>query len=95
MSKVIGDDSLRRALAALAPEPQARHAEEKRRAQQVQVARSTQWMQQHLHRSVDAALSTPRILDCDTTIKVSYGRQQAGAVVSYNPHKPGHPGHAI
>ncbi|MDP1692358.1 MAG: hypothetical protein Q8L49_10500 [Burkholderiaceae bacterium] len=92
MSKVIGDDSLRRALGAIAPEPQARHTEEQRQAQQAQVARSVQWMQQHLRRSVDAALYTPWILDCDTTIKVLYGRQQAGAVVSYNPPKHGRPG---
>ena len=95
MSKVIGDDSLRRALGAIAPEPRARHTDEQRQAQQAQVARSVQWMQQHLRRSVEAALDTPWILDCDTTIKVLYGRQQAGAVVSYNPHKPGRPSHAI
>lgn len=95
MSKVIGDDSLRRALGAIAPEPRARHTDEQRQAQQAQVARSVQWMQQHLRRSVEAALYTPWILDCDTTIKVLYGRQQAGAVVSYNPHKPGRPSHAI
>ena len=91
----ISDDSLRRALAAIAPEPRAQHTEQERQAQQTQVARSVQWMQQHLRRSVDAALYTPWILDCDTTIKVLYGRQQAGVVVSYNPHKPGRPSHAI
>ena len=95
MNKVIGDDSLRRALGAIAPEPLSRHTDPQRQAQQAQVARSVQWMQQHLRRSVDAALYTPWILDCDTTIKVLYGRQQAGAVVSYNPHKPGRPSHAI
>jgi hypothetical protein len=95
MNKVIGDDSLRRALAAIAPEPRARHSDEQRQVQQAQAARAVQWMQQHLRRSVDAALYTPWILDCDTTIKVLYGRQQAGAVVSYNPHKPGRPSHAI
>ena len=66
-----------------------------RQAQHAQVASSVQWMQQHLHHGVDAALYTPWILDCDTTIKVLYGRQQAGAAVSYNPHKPGRPSHAI
>ncbi len=41
------------------------------------------------------ALNTPWILDCDTTIKVPYGWQQAGAVVNCNPHKPVRPSHAI
>ena len=77
MNKVISDDSLRRALGALASEPQARHTEEQRQAQQAQVARSVQWMQQHLRRSEDAALYTPWILDCDTTIKVLYGGRGA------------------
>ena len=38
-------------------------------------------------------LTTPWVLDCDTTIKPLYGRQE-GAVVSYNPKKPGRPSHA-
>ena len=69
MNKGISDDSLRRALGAIAPEPLARHSQEQRQAQQAQAARAVQWMQQHLRRSVDAALYTPWILDCDTTIK--------------------------
>ena len=42
----------------------------------------------------EQATEQPWILDCDTTIKVLYGKQDA-AVVSYNPHKPGRPSHAI
>jgi hypothetical protein len=38
-------------------------------------------------------LSEPWILDVDTTVKPLYGRQE-GAVVSYNPHKPGRPSHS-
>lgn len=95
MSKVISDDSLRRALAALAPEPDERHTEEQRQAQQAQVLSSVRWMQQHLRHSVEAALSQPWVLDADVTIKVLYGKQQAGAVVSFNPHKRGRPSHAI
>ena len=94
MTKIIGDDSLRRALASIAPAPDARHTDEQRAAQQAQLARSVQWMQQQLEHSIAQATVTPWILDCDTTIKVLYGRQ-AGAVVSYNPHKPGRPSHAI
>ena len=32
------------------------------------------------------------MLDIDSTIKPLYG-QQEGAVVGYNPHKPGRPSH--
>ena len=32
------------------------------------------------------------ILDVDTTIKPLYGKQE-GAIVGYNPHKPGRPSH--
>lgn len=37
-------------------------------------------------------LTTPWILDCDVTVKPLYGHQQ-GAVLGYNPHKPGRPSH--
>ena len=94
MSKIIGDDSLRRALGAIAPEPDDKHTAEQRAAQQAQLARSVQWMQEQLKHSIAQATATAWILDCDTTIKVLYGKQD-GAVVSYNPHKPGRPSHAI
>ena len=94
MTKIIGDDSLRRALGAIAPEPDDKHTAEQRAAQQAQLARSVQWMQEQLRHSIAQATATPWILDCDTTIKVLYGKQD-GAVVSYNPHKPGRPSHAI
>src|SRR6266700_1736410 len=48
MNKIIGDDSLRRALGAIAPAPDAKHSTEQRAAQQAQLARSTQWMQEQL-----------------------------------------------
>ncbi|WP_297394309.1 hypothetical protein [Acidiferrobacter sp.] len=38
-------------------------------------------------------MSTPWILDLDTTVKCLYGKQE-GAVVGYNPHKPGRPSHS-
>ncbi len=53
----------------------------------------TAWLDKHLRDSTRALLDAPWILDIDTTIKPLYGRQQ-GAVVSYNPHKPGRPSHA-
>lgn len=55
---------------------------------------SQAWLPPQLLGSVQAALSTPWILDIDTTIKLLYGKQ-GGAQVSYNPHKPGRPSHAL
>ena len=51
------------------------------------------WLQDHLDASVLPLLSAPWILDTDVTVKSLYGKQQ-GAVVGYNPHKPGRPSHA-
>jgi hypothetical protein len=51
------------------------------------------WLDGHLHDSVQALLDAPWILDTDTTIKPLYGKQE-GAVVSYNPKKPGRPSHS-
>lgn len=55
---------------------------------------SQAWLAPQLMGSVQAALGTPWILDIDTTIKPLYGKQ-IGAEVSYNPHKPGRPSHAL
>ena len=51
------------------------------------------WLERHLSASVDALLDAPWIFDTDATIKVLYGHQE-GAVVSYNPKKPGRPSHS-
>ena len=50
------------------------------------------WLDRHLNESVAALLDAPWILDIDTTVKPLYGKQE-GAVVSYNPKKPGRPSH--
>jgi hypothetical protein len=55
---------------------------------------SQNWLRPQLLASVQAALETPWILDIDTTIKTLFGKQ-SGAEVSYNPHKPGRPSHAL
>lgn len=55
---------------------------------------SQAWLWPQLLSSVQGALSTPWILDIDTTIKTLFGKQ-SGAQVSYNPHKPGRPSHAL
>ncbi len=51
------------------------------------------WLDQRLSDSVTPLLDVPWILDIDTTVKPLYGRQQ-GAVVSYDPKKPGRPSHS-
>ena len=55
---------------------------------------SRDWLRPQLLASVRAALETPWILDIDTTVKTLFGKQE-GAEVSYNPHKPGRPSHAL
>ena len=51
------------------------------------------WLQEHLDASVLPLLSAPWVLDTDVTVKPLYGKQE-GAVIGYNPHKPGRPSHA-
>jgi len=50
------------------------------------------WLDGHLDESVAPLLDAPWILDIDTTVKPLYGKQE-GAVISYNPKKPGRPSH--
>ena len=56
-------------------------------------AASVSWLREHLLKSMSPALSTPWILDIDTTVKPLFGRQE-GAELGYNPKKPGRPSHA-
>jgi hypothetical protein len=51
------------------------------------------WLDTHLGATVTPLLDAPWILDIDTTVKQLYGKQE-GAVVSYNPRKPGRPSHS-
>ena len=51
------------------------------------------WLDGHLNESMAPLLDAPWILDIDTTVKPLYGKQE-GAVVSYNPKKPGRPSHS-
>ena len=50
------------------------------------------WLRKHLNYCYAPLLDTPWILDTDVTIKPLYGNQE-GAVVGYNPKKPGRPSH--
>jgi hypothetical protein len=56
-------------------------------------AEGVAWLDGHLADSIAPLLDAPWILDTDTTIKPLYGHQQ-GAVIGYNPRKPGRPSHA-
>jgi hypothetical protein len=94
MNRILSDESLRRALKHLAPSPDQAKTDEDRARCEVQLARSAAWMDEALRESVIEALVTGWILDCDTTIKLLYGHQ-AGAMIGYNPIKPGRPSHAI
>lgn len=51
------------------------------------------WLQTHLDASVLPLLSAPWIMDIDVTVKPLYGKQE-GAMIGYNPKKPGRPSHA-
>jgi len=50
------------------------------------------WLQTHLDYCASPLLSEPWVLDIDSTIKPLYGHQE-GAMVGYNPQKPGRPSH--
>jgi len=50
------------------------------------------WQQRHIDQCVMPLLGERYIVDIDTTVKPLYGRQE-GAVVGYNPKKPGRPSH--
>ena len=94
MNKIVSDESLRRALAHLAPTLGKRCPEAERERREAQLARSTAWMDTALAESSRDALTTGWILDCDATVKLLYGYQD-GAEVGYNPTKPGRPSHTI
>ncbi len=51
-----------------------------------------QWLQRHLDYCSAPLLAEPWILDMDSTVKPLYGHQE-GAVLGYNPKKPGRPSH--
>ena len=51
------------------------------------------WLERHLAKTTRPLLATPWILDLDATVKCLYGKQE-GALVGYNPKKPGRPSHS-
>lgn len=54
--------------------------------------KSLEWLQDNLNYCHAPLLREPWILDVDPTVKLIYGKQE-GAVVGYNPQKPGRPSH--
>lgn len=59
----------------------------------IEEAAGVKWLLGHIGQTVLRLLDAPWILDVDMTVKPLYGKQQ-GAVVGYNPYKPGRPSHA-
>ena len=94
MKRIMSDESLRRALKHLAPCLDNAKNDEERLQYAAQLTRSSTWMDNALNESVRDALDIDWILDCDTTVKLLYGHQ-AGAVIGYNPSKPGRPSHTL
>jgi len=52
------------------------------------------WLQNHLQSCYAPLLKTSWILDTDVTVKPLYGHQE-GAILGYNPQKPGRPSHTL
>lgn len=59
----------------------------------IEQAAGVAWLRDQLDYCTRPLLSEPWILDVDTTVKPLYGHQE-GAVVGYNPQKPGRPSHS-
>ena len=55
-------------------------------------AAGTAWLRRHLDHCSEPLLGEGWVLDADTTIKPLYGHLE-GAVLGYNPKKPGRPSH--
>lgn len=53
---------------------------------------AVKWLQNQLNYCYEKILNVPWILDTDVTVKPLYGKQE-GAIVGYNPKKPGRPSH--
>ncbi len=79
MQSIPSEDSIRSALRKLVDSP--------KRARQ-----SRSWLSGCFGQFHEGVFQVPWILDVDATVKPLYGKQQ-GAVVGYNPTKPGRPSH--
>ena len=79
MQSLPSEDSIRSALRKLVDSPES--AEQTR-----------SWLSGCFEQFHEGVFQVPWILDVDATVKPLYGKQQ-GAVVGYNPTKPGRPSH--
>ena len=61
--------------------------------ERIEASAGVAWLQEQLDDTTRPLLGEPWILDADTTVKPLYGEQE-GAVVGYNPTKPGRPSHS-
>jgi len=64
----------------------------RRALKKIDEAAGIAWLDEHLGKTTRPLLSTPWILDLDGTVKCLYGKQE-GAMIGYNPKKPGRPSH--
>jgi len=64
----------------------------RRAFEKIEANAGVDWLREQLDYTTRPLLGEPWILDADTTVKPLYGEQE-GAVVSYNPSKPGRPSH--
>lgn len=53
-----------------------------------------EWLKRHMRRCYEPLLYEPWIMDVDTHVKLLFGHQE-GAVLGYNPKKPGRPSHVL
>ena len=61
--------------------------------EKIDPVQGARWLQEQLDYATRPLLGEDWILDVDTTVKPLYGHQE-GAVVGYNPRKPGRPSHS-
>ena len=80
MDKIPSEDSVRGALGKLVQDEPMRK-------------KTAGWLDQSFTQVCDGSLEVPWVLDVDVTIKQLYGKQE-GAVLGYNPVKPGRASHA-
>jgi hypothetical protein len=64
----------------------------RRAFEKIEAEAGVEWLQKQLDYTTRPLLGEPWILDADTTVKPLYGEQE-GAVIGYNPAKPGRPSH--
>ena len=64
----------------------------RRAFEKIEAGAGVDWLREQLDYTTRPLLGEPWILDADTTVKPLYGEQE-GAVVGYNPTKPGRPSH--